>query len=122
VVERALDELIAKLEARKLGRCASPRSTPEAGRAAGSSSRYIPAAVRRAVCERDGDQCAYVSPAGRRCTERGMLEFHHVQPFARGGGHTVDAIELRCRAHNDYAAVQDFGAEHMRRARRTGVT
>jgi hypothetical protein len=49
VIDRALDSLIAQLEARKFAKCATPRP-----QSAGTSTRYIPAAVRRAVFERDG--------------------------------------------------------------------
>ena len=44
-----------------------------------------------------------------RCTERGFLELHHIQPFARGGATTVPNLELRCRAHNVYEAEKIFG-------------
>ena len=43
-----------------------------------------------------------------RCTERGFLEFHHVDPFVLGGAATVANIQLRCRAHNAYEATQFF--------------
>ncbi|MGH9194643.1 MAG: HNH endonuclease [Acidimicrobiia bacterium] len=46
---------------------------------------------------------------GRRCTEQGFLEFHHVTPYAVGGQPTVENIQLRCRAHNGYEAELDFG-------------
>ena len=48
------------------------------------SSRYIPAAVRRAVAERDGNQCTFVDAEGRRCKELQSLQFHHRDPYARG--------------------------------------
>jgi hypothetical protein len=73
--------------------------------------RHIPAAVRRAVFKRDGQQCAYTDPAGRRCTETHRLEFHHLEPFARGGEHTPANLALRCAAHNALAAEEDFGRE-----------
>ena len=38
-----------------------------------------------------------------------LLEFHHVRPFADGGGPSVANIELRCRRHNDYEARAYFG-------------
>ena len=38
--------------------------------------RGISAPVRRFVCERDGDQCTFESPDGKRCPERDRLEFH----------------------------------------------
>jgi 5-methylcytosine-specific restriction endonuclease McrA len=73
--------------------------------------RHVPAAVRRAVFTRDGQRCAYVDPAGRRCPETHRLEFHHLEPFARGGEHTAANLALRCAAHNALAAEDDFGRE-----------
>ena len=65
--------------------------------------------MRREVWRRDGGQCAFVG-AEARCTERGFLEFHHVEPYAAGGTAGVHNIQLRCRAHNVYEAEQYFGA------------
>lgn len=72
-------------------------------------SRHIPADVKRTVWARDSGQCAYVSASGRRCTERGFLEFHHVVPYARGGAASVENLQLRCGRHNRYEAARDFG-------------
>jgi len=72
-------------------------------------SRHIPNEIKRAVYERDGGQCTFEDAEGRRCTERGMIEFHHLKPFALGGEHSDSNIVLACKAHNLYAAVQDFG-------------
>jgi hypothetical protein len=93
-------------------------------------SRHIPKAVRRVVWRRDGGRCAFVSSAGRRCTERTFLEFHHVQPYAMDGPATVGNISLRCRRHNQYEAEVVFGppgptvvreaAEEYRSGLRTG--
>jgi 5-methylcytosine-specific restriction endonuclease McrA len=82
--------------------------------------RYIPAAVRRAVFERDGEQCTYLDSAGRRCSETHRLEFHHLEPFAKGGEHTAANLVLRCAAHNALAAEEDFGCELVE-SRRRGV-
>jgi DNA-directed RNA polymerase specialized sigma54-like protein len=76
--------------------------------------RYIPAHVKRAVWERDGGQCTFVSETGRRCQERKRLEFDHVEEVARGGRASVNGIRLRCRAHNQYGAECTFGAGFMR--------
>jgi hypothetical protein len=104
ILERGLDLLLAQVQKRKWGCVERPR-TP---RSTEASSRHIPAAVRRAVSLRDGNQCAFVGPAGR-CGERGFLEFHHVQPFADRGRATAENIQLRCRAHNRYEAELLFG-------------
>ena len=58
-----------------------------------------------------------VDPAGRRCTETKQLEFHHVQPFGRGGDHRPENICLSCRAHNALFAERDYGKEVMNRFR-----
>jgi 5-methylcytosine-specific restriction endonuclease McrA len=79
--------------------------------------RHIPAAVRRAVFNRDGQQCTHVEPGGRRCAETHRLEFHHLEPFAKGGEHTAANLALRCAAHNALAAEDDFGRELIERAK-----
>jgi hypothetical protein len=72
-------------------------------------SRYIPAAVKRAVWWRDAGQCAFVSDSGHRCTERSFLELHHIQPYAMKGPATLNNISLRCRRHNQYEGEVVFG-------------
>jgi hypothetical protein len=79
--------------------------------------RHIPASVRRAVFERDGERCAYRDERGERCRETLGLEIHHRHAHALGGPATLDNLELRCRAHNALAAEEDFGREHMAFAR-----
>jgi hypothetical protein len=104
VLDRALTALVAGLERTKLA--ATKRS--HRAKSTGPRSRHIPAAVRRAVWKRDGGRCAFVGAQGR-CRETGLLEFHHVVPFAVGGKADVDGIELRCAQHNKYEAEQVFG-------------
>jgi 5-methylcytosine-specific restriction endonuclease McrA len=79
--------------------------------------RHIPADVRRAVHERDGEQCTFVSATGHRCAETRLLEYDHVRPVARGGQATVENTRLRCRAHNQYEAERTYGAGFMREKR-----
>ncbi len=78
-------------------------------------SRYIPAAIRKAVWERDGGQCTFVGSNGRRCTSKHRLQLHHRAPFGKNGATTVENLTLRCQTHNLYAAEQDYGREHMAR-------
>jgi hypothetical protein len=106
IFERALTALIADLARKKCAEVKSPRrkTQPPA-----PGSRTVPAEVRRAVWIRDQGRCAYVSPRGRRCRERGFLEFHHVKPYALDGPPTITNIELRCRAHNRYESQVVFG-------------
>ena len=104
IFDRALTVLLANLEKSKLAATNRPRVPSHESKC----TRHIPAAVRRAVWARDGGRCRFEGPAGR-CSETGLLEFHHVIPYARGGPTTVENLELRCAAHNRYEAEQCFG-------------
>jgi hypothetical protein len=117
IFDRALTVLLAQLERTKLATTDRPRKRRELA----LGSRHIAADVRREVWARDRSQCAFVSPDGHRCQERGFLELHHTAPYAVGGDATVATIELRCRAHNLYEAELDFGSpvRHRRRAKGT---
>jgi hypothetical protein len=114
IVDRALTLLLEKVEKQKRGG-PTKRATPAKAarvrsiRRGADNSRNIPPEVQRGVCERDGDQCAFVSKDGHRCTERTFLEFHHIIPCALGGKATLDNISLRCRRHNQYEAELVFG-------------
>src|SRR5262249_7550544 len=103
--------LLTNVEKAKIGATERPRSSRaiRSGTDKTIPSRDLPRAVRRGVWRRDVGQCAYVSSTGRRCAESTFLEFHHVQPFARGGPARVDHISLRCRRHNQYEAELVFG-------------
>jgi 5-methylcytosine-specific restriction endonuclease McrA len=77
----------------------------------------VPSAVKRAVWERDGGRCTYVSPDGRRCESRWQLEYDHVESAALGGPSTVENTRLRCWPHNLLHAEETFGREHMAKFR-----
>jgi hypothetical protein len=131
VLDRALNALIGQEEQRKFGararlerngngRGSRPRAADgrSAGvRSAGAGKRYIPTRIRRAVWERDGGRCTFVSPRGHRCTARHLLQFDHVVPVVRGGTATVQGLRLLCRAHNQYEADRVLGAGFMNRRR-----
>lgn len=96
------------VDTRALEGCARPTKSANPA-ISPARSRYIPAAIKREVWTRDGGRCAFVAADGRRCPERGCLEFHHVQPYTAGGAATSDNIQLRCRSHNGYEAQRHFG-------------
>jgi hypothetical protein len=119
IIEQAVTEKLERLEARRFGRTRTSRETlPEGG--SSPATRHIPAAVRRAVYERDGGRCRFVDEQGRRCTAREGLEFHHRRPFGRGGVHSVENVSLTCRAHNSLLAEVDYGRAAIARHRRSG--
>jgi len=116
IIDIAITEKLDRVEAKRFAKTKAPRkdlaetdTTP--------SSRHIPAAVRRMVHDRDGGRCAYRDKHGRRCAKRHDMEFHHKQPFARGGDHSPSNLTLMCRTHNTLLAEQDYGADVMARFR-----
>jgi 5-methylcytosine-specific restriction endonuclease McrA len=118
IIDEAVTEKLERLEARRLARTKAPRKGLSESEMS-PSSRHIPAAVRRAVHERDGGRCRYVDEQGRRCSARDGLEFHHRLPFGHGGDHSVANLSLACRVHNHYLAEVDYGREAMARHRRS---
>jgi hypothetical protein len=104
IFDRAVSLLLAELRKARHAATSRPRSIPRRS----NTGRHVPAAVKREVWARDGGQCAFVGSAGR-CTERGFLEYHHVIPFADGGGTDVSNLQLRCRPHNRLEAERWAG-------------
>ena len=105
IIKRALILLLEDLARRKFAATDRPRTS----RGAAPGSRYVAAKVRRAVWIRDYGRCAYVAKSGHRCSSRSFVEFHHLDPYGVGGEATVERIELRCRAHNNYEAELFYG-------------
>lgn len=79
--------------------------------------RKIPVAVRREVWKRDEGKCAFVGSDGHRCGSTDKAQFHHVDPYGKGGPPTVENVMICCRCHNLYQAEKDYGAAHIERAR-----
>ena len=138
VIERAVTENLERLEARRFAKTRAPARTTtaaqtqtqaqtQAATAAASKPRsstlpspgarghvrHIPAAIRRAVHQRDEGRCRYLDETGRRCPERHRLEYHHIHPFGMGGGHTPENLRLMCRTHNFFLAEHDYGRKAM---------
>jgi len=105
IVKRSLRVFVEQLVRDKYAVTTRPR----AGRTRADDAREPSAEVKRAVFLRDRGRCVFVGTDGRKCGERGFMEFHHVIPYAAGGKPTVENIDLRCRAHNGYEAEVFFG-------------
>ena len=115
IIEQAVTEKLERLESKRFAKTKVPRKSLQETNTS-PSSRYIPAAVKRAVYARDQGQCRFVDVSGRRCTERDRLEFHHHhRPYGRGGDHSVENVQLACPTHNWYLAESDYGKELMDR-------
>ena len=119
VIEVAVTEKLERLESKRYGETKTPRKNLEQADTS-PRSRYVPAPVKRAIRKRDGNQCRFVNERGRRCTEQRGLEFHHHDPFGRGGDHNHENITLMCRVHNTLLAERDYGKEVMKKYRGHG--
>jgi len=100
VLHACLKEMLVTVEKRRKG--------TGKGRDGSTTGRYVPVEVRRAVWERDGDRCAFVSNTGRRCGSTYQLELHHIDPFGKGGSTTVENLKVLCRQHNAFHAERDY--------------
>jgi hypothetical protein len=118
IIERAVSEKLERLEARRFAKTRAPRKRL-IDTDTSPASHHIPAAVRRAVRERDGNRCRYVDEQGRRCSARERLEFHHRHPFGMGGDHSLGNIRLLCSMHNRYLAEHDYGRAAINRHRQS---
>ena len=108
--ERAIRRKEARRAAKERRQEGSLADSPREPAPLPPPARRIPHSVREAVWKRDGGRCAFIAADGRRCGERGMLEYDHVLPVAAGGSsRDPDNIRLLCRAHNQQAAVRWFG-------------
>jgi len=58
LVDEAVTEKLERPESRRFGKTKAPRKNLEETDTA-PSTRHIPAAVKRAACARDQDQCTY---------------------------------------------------------------
>jgi len=105
IIDIAITEKLERLEAKRFGKTRAPRKTL-AETDTMAKSRHIPAAVRRAVYERDQGRCTYEDARGKRCTARDQLEFHHHDvPYGKKG---------------DHMAELEYGKAKMARYRRSG--
>jgi hypothetical protein len=118
ILEAAVTEALERREARRFAKVKTPRKTIADTDTSVSSSRYIPAPVRRSSHASDNGRCAFVSPGGRRCGAYRDVQFHHVVAWARGGDPSPRNIRLMCRTHNVYLAEKDYGKAVMARFRR----
>jgi hypothetical protein len=109
-VEKALEALIERVTKERFAEVRKPRKAA-AEVDPSSGSRHIPSAIQREVFERDRGRCTFTDELGRKCEEKGWLEFDHLDGFARTHLHDASRIRLLCRAHNQYAAERMYGRD-----------
>ena len=115
VLHECLRVTLEACEKRRRG-AGRPAANENGAAATNAPSRYVPAAVRDEMWRRDEGRCTYVAEDGRRCASTQLLQLHHIVPFARGGLATSSNLTLRCACHNQLAARQDFGEDHVEAA------
>jgi hypothetical protein len=122
MIERAVDLLIERVEKQRFARTKSPRrsrangvkkrgSSVKSGAFHAISRGHTPNDTMRKIVARDGLRCTFVGSDGQRCTARKFIQIHHEDPWARGGGETVDNLRILCASHNRLLAERDFGRE-----------
>jgi hypothetical protein len=103
--QREADLAIAKLKPS----VAAPQPTVPVG-----DARYVRKAIQEELWKEAGGQCTFVDPkSGRRCSSRYRLEIDHIIPWAKGGQSTRENLRLLCRAHNQLAAIREYGLAKM---------
>ncbi len=80
----------------------------------------IPAAVKRAVWERDQGRCTWPLDSGGVCGSMHRLELDHVDPWSKGGEPTQANLRLLCGRHNHVAARRAFGTRCVDRYAKGG--
>jgi hypothetical protein len=76
-------------------------------------SRHIPAGAAREVYRRDHGRCSFVATDGRRCGSRVFVEIDHALAWGLGGDSSLENLRLRCHAHNQQQARDDFGRGYI---------
>jgi hypothetical protein len=84
----------------------------------GENDRYVPAAVKRAVWERDQGRCTWPMGDGETCGSTHRLEFDHDLEVALGGKPTIENVRLLCKSHNLMKAEQHLGRTFMAKFRK----
>ena len=87
-------------------------------KAPGENDRYVPAAVKREVWERDQGRCTWPMGDGDVCGSTHRLEFDHDLEVALGGKPTIGNIRLLCKSHNLMKAERHLGRDFMAKFRK----
>jgi hypothetical protein len=115
VVREAFKLVLERDRKRKALVTDRPRPSPAAR---GDNARYVPAAVKRAVWERDQARCTWPMGDGELCGSTHRLEFDHDLEVALGGKPVTENIRLLCKSHNLMKAEQHLGRGLMAKFRK----
>ncbi len=94
----------------------SATKVPALGKILKTHSQYISVHTKRRIWRRDQGQCSFIDPLNNhQCGSRFRLEIDHITPKALGGTNDFTNLRLVCRAHNQFAAIKEFGMQKMER-------
>ena len=96
-LEELLAEALTVLLKKKSPEARSQHSARTTKKVAPKATRHIPQQLRDQVYHRDGGRCAFVGINGQRCAAQFDLEVHHLIPYAKGGKHSLENLQIRCR-------------------------
>jgi hypothetical protein len=113
-VVREAFKLVLERDRKRKALTDRPRAQPETP---GENDRYVPAAVKRAVWERDQGRCTWPMGDGEVCGSTHRLEFDHDLEVALGGKPTIGNVRLLCKSHNLMKAEQHLGRTLMAKFR-----
>jgi hypothetical protein len=95
------NEAVSREESVKEEAKGSARERRRGSARSAKPSRFIPAAMKRAVSSRDQGTCCFKDrKTGKICGSRHALEFDHVLPLSLGGATTAENLRLLCAAHH----------------------
>jgi hypothetical protein len=114
-VVREAFKLVLERDRKRKALTDRPRAQSET---TGENDRYVPAAVKRAVWERDHGRCTWPMGDGEVCGSTHRLEFDHDLEVALGGKPTIGNIRLLCKSHNLMKAEQHLGRSFMAKFRK----
>jgi hypothetical protein len=114
-VVREAFKLVLERDRKRKALTDRPHAQPEAP---AENDRYVPAAVKRIVWERDQGRCTWPMGDGEVCGSTRQVEFDHDLEVALGGKPTIGNVRLLCKGHHLLKAEQHLGRTFMARFRK----
>jgi hypothetical protein len=62
--------------------------------------RNLPKPLCREIFQRDAASCTYKGVNGKICGSQNFLQIHHLRPWAQGGNHRPENLQILCAAHH----------------------
>jgi len=76
--------------------------------AASSARKPFSAVIKNQLYLKYQRQCSYLDESGNRCTQRRLLEIHHIVPVAQGGTNDLENLTLLCQGHHRASHISEL--------------